>query len=182
MPNEYADLLDCIERNGITQSDGAIEVPDELRFVVLFPCRQQPSFKNPAETAYVRFTPDVGTPEYFAAECWRMSSDYVRKDDGRHVRRFPAGAVEALRRAVEVSDGSDRHTQYVTLSQLALVSRVGKRTLEDAKRNGLIPPPDVPATTKGKAHLWRYDSVRSSLQSLSKRPLPVCYPDLFEKM
>lgn len=69
----------------------------------------------------------------------------------------------------------------VTLSQVATLAKCSKRLLENAKRDGRIPPPDFPASGPGKANRWRWDTLRPAVQKMVVVPPPEKFPDWTQK-
>lgn len=86
----------------------------------------------------------------------------------------------AVDREVAAFVTEDDHSQLVTLDQLANMIQRGKSTLERWRaKDQNFPPPDIPRGAGRKAHLWKWQSVRSYLIDKTGRSgLPERFPSL----
>jgi hypothetical protein len=77
----------------------------------------------------------------------------------------------------QVSQGGfeDLEDAFVTLDQAGAVIRKKKRTMEEYLRTGKIPQPDFPGG-EGKAHHWKWSTIRPSLEKIADMKLPERFP------
>jgi hypothetical protein len=91
----------------------------------------------------------------------------------------PAQPVIHVHTAAAPSDSPDRTAELddapVTLDQAGAVIGRKKRTMEEYLHRGKIPRPDFPGG-EGKAHYWKWSTIRPSLEELFGRPLPERFP------
>jgi len=63
----------------------------------------------------------------------------------------------------------------VTLEQAAALAKLSKRTCERYVDKGKLPSPDFPGGG-GKAHKWKWSTLRPNLEKVANRPLPERFP------
>lgn len=87
------------------------------------------------------------------------------------------GAIAASMPAADSVPPSDARAvdDVVTLDQAAAVSGPSKRTLERHLQSGALPPPDYPGGG-GRAHRWRWSTLRPALEKVCNRQLPKKWP------
>lgn len=110
--------------------------------------------------------------------------DDLRVDLPRHVvfycgsMRAFAGLVRQATSTVPSEGGAAvRHEYYVTLLRVAGICSRSKDTLENMVKSGKIPQPDKRAPAKsGKAHEWKWSTLRPALEKEFGRNFPEIFP------
>lgn len=73
----------------------------------------------------------------------------------------------------------ERTEQYVTLRQAANIVQRSKDTLEKLFISGKLPEPDIRVEPKsGRAHEWKWSSIRPALEAEYNRKLPSTFPSI----
>lgn len=69
----------------------------------------------------------------------------------------------------------DQTEDIVTLDQAAAIAKMSKRTLDRYLQNDKLPRSDYPGGG-GKAHKWKWSTLRPALSKAANRPLPDRFP------
>lgn len=127
----------------------------------------------------IKYRPPVENPLQLTSE-YRGGPEQVivggnAGADWRIVAKKYAMVCRSIATTLEsTTDAQDDY--FVSLLQMAaVVGGSSKRTLRRMYDDAKLPDPDVPGQ-RGKAHQWRWSTVRPILEQLFNRPLPAKFP------
>jgi len=138
-PNTYQRIRNYIETVGERDESGGYTVVESIESMhmtgELAPVRKQPLEPDP-DKRFVRYIPEIGTPEYYAANCWELSRrlDEDTEVGRRPVRYFPAEAMRHL--ALAAGPGDEKHLGIVSTSPPARVAGAAVSLPTEGQCNG----------------------------------------------